>query len=62
MSWLTGAFVNFHANKTHFKIKGFSLTLVLKVRIFGTQKWPLGYFEVACGLARSRIALWELLW
>ena len=30
--------------------------------MFGTQKWPLGHFEVARGLARSRIALWELLW
>ena len=28
--------------------------------MFGTQKWPLGHFEVARGLARSRIALWEL--
>ena len=24
--------------------------------MFGTQKWPLGHFEVARGLARSRIA------
>ena len=54
--------LNSHAKKNHFQIKGFSLTLVLRVRMFGTQKWPLGHFEVARGLARSRIALWELLW
>ena len=48
--------------KLIFKIKGFSLTLGLKVRISGTQKWPIAHFEVARGLARSRIALWELLW
>ena len=34
----------------------------LKVRISGTQKGPIGHFEVARGLSRSRIALWELLW
>ena len=30
-----------HANKTHFLKKGFVLGLVLKVRVFGTQKWPI---------------------
>ena len=29
------------ANKTHFHNKGFALSLVLKVRVFGTQKWPI---------------------
>ena len=28
-----------HANKTHFDKKGFAL--VLKVRVFGTRKWPI---------------------
>ena len=30
-----------HANKTHFHNKGFALRLVLKVRFFGTRKWPI---------------------
>ena len=29
------------ANKTHFHNKGFALSLVLKVRFFGTRKWPM---------------------
>ena len=29
-----------HANKTHFHKKGCALGLILKVRLFGTQKWP----------------------
>ena len=32
-----------HANKTHFPLKGFALSLVLKVRVFRTQKWPLKF-------------------
>ena len=31
---------NYDANKTHFHNKGFALSLVLKVRVFGTRKWP----------------------
>ena len=31
----------FYANKTHFHKKGIALSLVLKVRVFGTRKWPL---------------------
>ena len=27
---------------THFQQKGFARSLVLKVRVFGTQKWPIG--------------------
>ena len=30
---------NYDANKTHFHNKGFALSLVLKVRFFGTRKW-----------------------
>ena len=30
-----------HANKTHFHKKGCALGLILKVRVFGTQKWPI---------------------
>ena len=32
---------NTHANKTHFHKKGFAFRLVLKVRVFGTRKWPV---------------------
>ena len=28
-----------HANKTHFHKKGCSLSLILKVRVYGTRKW-----------------------
>ena len=30
-----------HANKTHLHKKGCALGLILKVRVFGTQKWPI---------------------
>ena len=30
-----------HANKTHFHKKGGTLGLLLKVRVLGTQKWPI---------------------
>ena len=30
-----------HANKTHFHKKGCALGLILKVRLFGTRKWPI---------------------
>ena len=32
---------NYDANKTHFHNKGFALSLVLKVRFFGTRTWPI---------------------
>ena len=32
---------NYDANKTYFHNKGFALSLVLKVRFFGTRKWPI---------------------
>ena len=31
----------YHANKTNFHKKGFALGLVLRVRVFGTSKWPI---------------------
>ena len=34
-----------HAKKTHFQYKGFALSLVLKVRVFGTRKWPRARFQ-----------------
>ena len=30
-----------HANKTRFHNKGFAVSLVLKVRVFGIWKWPI---------------------
>ena len=43
---------NYDANKTHFLNKGFALSLVLKVRFFGTRKWPIDWpcFEQTPGL------------
>ena len=32
---------NYDANRTHSHNKGFALSLVLKGRFFGTQKWPI---------------------
>ena len=32
---------NYDANKTHFHNKDFALSLVLKVKLFGTRKWPV---------------------
>ena len=29
------------ANKSHFHKKGCALGLILKVRVFGTRKWPI---------------------
>ena len=34
-----------HANKTHFHMKGFALSLVLEVRVFGIRKWPIQCIE-----------------
>ena len=31
----------YHANKTNSYKKGLALGLVLRVRVFGTQKWPI---------------------
>ena len=33
-----------HANKTHFHKKGCAPSLILKVRVFGTRKWPVLLF------------------
>ena len=30
-----------HANKSHFHKKGCAPNLILKVRVFGTRKWPI---------------------
>ena len=35
-----------HANKTHFYKKGCALGIILKMRVFGTRKWPIIFKEV----------------
>ena len=32
-----------HANETHFHKKGCAPSLILKVRVCGTRKWPINY-------------------
>ena len=32
---------HFHTYKIHFHMKGCALGLILKVRVFGTRKWPI---------------------
>ena len=47
-----------HANKTNFHKRGCALRLILKVRVFGTWKWPIvisfnehsGMLPLNCGL------------
>ena len=34
-----------HANKTHFHKRGCALGLILKVKVLGTQKWPIEQTE-----------------
>ena len=34
--------LSFHSNETRFPKKDFAFSLVLKVRVFGTRKWPIG--------------------
>ena len=34
-----------HASKTHFHTKGWAPSLILKVRVYGTRKWPIGHSE-----------------
>ena len=36
---------NYYANISHFHNKGFALSLVLKVRFFGTRKWPITVYQ-----------------
>ena len=36
-----------HANKTHFHKKACALGLILKVRVFGTRKWPIAFLPIS---------------
>ena len=40
-----------NANKTYFHKKSFALSLVLKVRVFGTPKWPT---HIKCSMVRHQ--------
>ena len=42
-----------HANKTHFHKKGCTLGLILKVRVFGTRKWPIVMTTNMAALSRG---------
>jgi len=43
-----------HANKTHFHKKGCSLSLILKVRVSETRKWPIAAsMKTGCRKLRS---------
>ena len=52
-----------HANKTYFHHKGFEISLVLKVRVFGACKWPsnrqiqLGYYTTLFSLCEEIMVL-----
>ena len=46
---------NYDANKIHFHNKGFALNLVLKVRFFGTGKWPIQRQEISTNLILSEL-------
>lgn len=34
-------FLYYYANESHYHQKGFTLGFVLKLRVFGTRKWPM---------------------
>ena len=38
---------NSFAKKTHFQYKGLVQSLVLKMRVFGTRKWPRARFQAS---------------
>ena len=46
-----------HANKTHFHKKGCALGLILKVRVFGTRKWPIAFLPISLMSPSSLIKL-----
>ena len=48
-----------HANKTQFYKKGCAFGLILKVRVFGTRKWPIVFenlnWKLHCGLEEGQL-------
>ena len=53
---------HFHANKTHFHKKGCALSLILKVRVFGTRKWPIVSIISGLFLGWESTSLWRNCW
>ena len=60
---------NYYANISHFHDKGFALSLVLKVRFFGTRKWPIPLsdvvqfdFKICAGRRRCRHVFLPMIW
>ena len=51
-----------HANKTHFHKKDFALSLVLKVKVFGTRKWPIIAIIIEISEFRKTRSLFKLIW
>ena len=47
---------NYDANKTLFHNKGFALSLFLKVRFFGTRKWPILHIPHSITLDRQALS------
>ena len=48
------------ANKTHFHKKGCAFDLILRVRVFGTRKWPIiSPGKTQCGGDSSHGAAWQ---
>ena len=51
-----------HANKTHFHKKGCAPSLILKVRVFGTRKWPIPMINSIAGVSfRALFCLFILI-
>ena len=50
------------ANTTHFHKKGCALGLILKVRVFGTRKWPILLMFFARGFAPGRLLFSVVAW
>ena len=46
-----------HANKTHFHEKACALGLILKVRVFGTRKWPIAFLPISLTSPSSLLKL-----
>ena len=42
-----------HANKTHFHKKGCAPSLISKVRVFGTRKWPIEFWQPVCHTGKA---------
>ena len=53
---------HYHANKTPFHKKGCALGLFLKVRVFGTRKWPIHFDGKGFALNISLVLKVRVFW